>query len=48
MWRDFLDAIDGNKEPRVTAKEALKVHKLIDALLAAGESGGKVKVANSE
>ena len=48
VWRDFLDAIDGNKEPRVTAKEALKVHKLIDALLAAGESGGKVKVANSE
>ncbi|HEY0282237.1 MAG TPA: Gfo/Idh/MocA family oxidoreductase, partial [Rhizomicrobium sp.] len=48
VWRDFLDAIDGNKEPRVSAKEALKVHKLIDALLAAGASDRKIKVANSE
>ena len=48
VWRDFLDAIDQNKEPRVSAREALKVHRLIDALLEAGESGGKVKVANGE
>jgi predicted dehydrogenase len=48
VWRDFLDAIDQNREPRVSAREALKVHCLIDAMLAAGETGGKVKVANSE
>jgi UDP-N-acetyl-2-amino-2-deoxyglucuronate dehydrogenase len=48
VWRDFLDAIDHNREPRVSAREALKVHRLIDAILEAGETGGKVKVANSE
>ena len=48
VWRDFLDAIDHNREPRVSAREALKVHRLIDAMLEAGDAGGKVKVANSE
>ena len=48
VWRDFLDAVDRDRQPRVSAQEALKVHRLIDALLAAGETGGKVKVANSE
>jgi predicted dehydrogenase len=48
VWRDFLDAIDHNREPRVSAQEALKVHRLIDAMLEAGGAGGKVKVANSE
>lgn len=45
VWRDFLDALDENREPRVSAEEALKVHRLIDALLAAGKSDCKVKVA---
>jgi len=45
VWRDFLDAIDHDREPRVSAAEALKVHRLIDALLAAGQSDRKVKVA---
>ena len=48
VWRDFLDAIDENREPRVSAEEALKVHRLIDALLKAGGSDRKVNVANSE
>ena len=48
VWRDFLDAIDEDREPRVSAREALKVHRLIDAMLAAGMTNGKVKVANSE
>jgi predicted dehydrogenase len=48
VWRDFLDAIDQNKEPRVSAREALKVHRLIDAMLEAGNTGGKVKLANSD
>jgi predicted dehydrogenase len=48
VWRDFLDAIDRNREPRVSAKEALKVHHLIDTLIEAGATNGKVKVANSE
>ncbi|MBU6296788.1 MAG: Gfo/Idh/MocA family oxidoreductase [Alphaproteobacteria bacterium] len=45
VWRDFLDAIDENREPRVSAREALKVHRFVDALLAAAESDGKVKTA---
>jgi predicted dehydrogenase len=45
-WRDFLDAIDEGREPLVSAREALKVHKLIDALIAAGQSDAKIKVAN--
>jgi UDP-N-acetyl-2-amino-2-deoxyglucuronate dehydrogenase len=48
VWRDFLDAIDAGREPRVSAREALKVHRLIDALIDAGSSNRKVKVASSE
>ena len=46
LWRDFLDALDQGRPPRATAREALKVHRLIDALLAAGQSDKKVKVAS--
>jgi predicted dehydrogenase len=45
VWADFLDAIEQRREPRASGREALRVHRLIDALLAAGESGGRVKVA---
>jgi UDP-N-acetyl-2-amino-2-deoxyglucuronate dehydrogenase len=41
---DFLDAIDERRPPRVSGEEALRVHRLIDALLAAGESGKRVTV----
>ncbi len=33
---DFLDAIDEQREPRVSGAEALKVHRLIDAILDGG------------
>ena len=42
---DFLDALDGKREPMVSGAEALKVHRLIDALLEAGASGQRVTVA---
>ncbi len=45
VWRDFLDAIDAPREPRISAREALEVHRLVDALLAAAESDRKIKVA---
>jgi UDP-N-acetyl-2-amino-2-deoxyglucuronate dehydrogenase len=45
VWRDFLDALDEDREPRVSGSEALKVHRLIDALLAAGASDKKIRVA---
>jgi len=44
VWRDFLDAVESGGAPRVPAAEALKVHRLIDALLEAGKSDRKVKV----
>ena len=30
---DFLDALDDNRQPRVSGAEALKVHRFIDRLL---------------
>jgi predicted dehydrogenase len=41
---DFLDALDEKREPAISGQEALKVHRLIDALLEAGESGKTVRV----
>jgi predicted dehydrogenase len=42
---DFLRAVRTGTAPRVSGREALKVHRLIDALLAAGRSGRPVAVA---
>ncbi len=36
---DFLDAIDEGRDPEVSGRSALAVHRLIDALLASAESG---------
>ena len=41
---DFLDAIDERRAPMVSGAEALKVHRLIDALLEAGATGRAVRV----
>ncbi|MSP50213.1 MAG: Gfo/Idh/MocA family oxidoreductase [Alphaproteobacteria bacterium] len=35
---DLLEAIDGDREPEVSGRDALKVHVLIEALLASAES----------
>lgn len=43
---DFLDALDQKREPMISGREALKVHRLIDALLEAGATGETVRVAN--
>jgi predicted dehydrogenase len=45
VWTDFLDAIANGRAPRITAAEALKVHHLVDAMLAAGKTDSKVKVS---
>jgi predicted dehydrogenase len=42
---DFLDALDQKRPPAISGREALKVHRLIDALLAAGETGKTVRVS---
>lgn len=41
---DFLDAIEGDNEPKATGREALKVHRLIDALLQSAETGRRKAV----
>jgi predicted dehydrogenase len=42
---DFLDALDDKREPMISGAEALKVHRLIDALLEAGTTGETARVA---
>ena len=44
---DFLDAIDDKRDPMVSGTEALKVHRLIDALLEASATGERVAVSTS-
>jgi UDP-N-acetyl-2-amino-2-deoxyglucuronate dehydrogenase len=41
---DFLSAIENDAEPRITGREALKVHRLIDALLRSAASGRREAV----
>jgi predicted dehydrogenase len=42
---DFLDALDQRRPPAVSGDEALRVHRLIDALLEAAATGRPAKVA---
>jgi predicted dehydrogenase len=44
VWRDFLDALDEGRAPGISAAEALKVHRLVESLLAAGAKGSTVCV----
>jgi UDP-N-acetyl-2-amino-2-deoxyglucuronate dehydrogenase len=43
---DFIEAVEKGRSPKVSGQEALKVHHLIDALLAAGATGRSVTVAS--
>ncbi len=40
---DFLDAVEQRRAPAVNAREALRVHRLIDALLDTSKGGGAVR-----
>jgi predicted dehydrogenase len=42
VWASFLDALEHGGAPRVTGREALRVHRFIDALLASARSGQRV------
>jgi UDP-N-acetyl-2-amino-2-deoxyglucuronate dehydrogenase len=44
VMADFLAAIREDREPKVTGEEALKVHRLIDALIETGKAGRPVAV----
>ena len=39
LLADFLDALDQDRRPRVTGREALRVHRFIDAVLRASRGG---------
>jgi predicted dehydrogenase len=47
VMTDFLDALDEGRAPAVSGAEALKVHRLIDALLESAAGGRRVTVAAS-
>ncbi|WP_416357590.1 Gfo/Idh/MocA family protein [Aureimonas phyllosphaerae] len=40
LLADFLDSLTEGREPRVSGREALKVHALIDAILASSQASG--------
>jgi len=46
LIEDFLDAVRTGREPRVSGRSALKVHALIDAMLASSRAGAPVEVAS--
>ena len=46
VMEDFVDAIREGREPKVTGEEALKVHRLIDALIETGRTGMPTRVAS--
>lgn len=45
VMSDFIDAVRTDREPKVTGEDALKVHRLIDALIETGKVGRAVTVA---
>ena len=45
LHTDFLDAVTAGRSPRVTGRDALRVHQFIDAVVAAGATGTRVDVA---
>lgn len=45
VMADFIAAIREGREPKVTGEEALRVHRLIDALIETGKRGAPVPVA---
>lgn len=44
---DFIDAVEGGGTPRVTPREALRVHQLIDALLRSSREGRRLPVESA-
>jgi predicted dehydrogenase len=46
VMADFVAAIREDREPKVNGEEALRVHRLIDALIETGRTGAPVKVAS--
>ncbi|MDI6029530.1 Gfo/Idh/MocA family oxidoreductase [Corticibacterium sp. UT-5YL-CI-8] len=47
VMADFANAIRSDREPKVTGEEALKVHRLIDALIETGKLGRPIRLAGN-
>jgi len=47
VMADFVEAIRAGRDPKVTGEEALKVHRLIDALIETGRTGRPVPCKTS-
>jgi len=47
LWEDFVDGLEQRREPRSSARSALKVQALIDAMLASSRTGQSVEAAHS-
>ena len=47
LWSDFIDAIERRRPPRCSARSALRVQALIDAMLASSRTGQSVEAAHS-
>jgi UDP-N-acetyl-2-amino-2-deoxyglucuronate dehydrogenase len=45
LLADFLDALDQDRSPRITGREALRVHHLIDAVLRSSAERRAVRVS---
>ena len=45
LHMDFIDAVAGGRLPRVTGREALRVHRFIDAVVAAARDGTSIRPA---
>ena len=48
VWKDFLASIETGREPRVNGEEAMRVHRLIDALLSSAAKGAVVTCDSAE
>ena len=46
VMADFIDAIATGRAPKVSGDEALRVHRLIDALIETGRAGRPVRIAD--
>ena len=47
LHADFIDALEDGRAPRVTGRDALEVHRFIDALVAAARDGTAVRPAGA-
>ena len=47
LHADFIDALDEDRAPRVTGRDALAVHRFIDAVVAAAREGRSVRPAGT-